>query len=188
MRLGIFGGTFNPIHMGHLLLAETARETLKLDRLVFIPTHQPPHKSARALASGQQRLEMIQLAIRDQPAFVTSDIELQRQGTSYSIDTVKTLHAQLPMAKLFLLMGGDMLTVRWASWTELKRLCTVAAAKRPGTKPRRDSGIKWLPMPLVELSSSEIRQRLRKGRSIRYLVPMQVERYIREHQLYQGGR
>lgn len=186
MRLGIFGGTFNPIHVGHLLLAETAREALALDRLVFIPTHQPPHKSGRGLVSGQQRLEMLQLAIRDQPAFVASDIELQRRGPSYSIDTVKTLHQQLPMAKLFLLMGGDLLAVRWASWAELKQLCTVAAVVRPGTKATRAAGVKWLPMPLLGISSSDIRERLRKGRSIRYLVPPQVERYIREHRLYQG--
>jgi len=103
MRIGVFGGTFNPIHLGHLLLAETARETLALDRVVFIPTHQPPHKRARDLLPGPVRMKLVELAIRDHPAFVTSDIELERRGPSYSIETVKILHTQLPQAKLFLL-------------------------------------------------------------------------------------
>ena len=185
MRLGIFGGTFNPIHTGHLLLAETARETLALDRLLFIPTRQPPHKSAKGLLPGSVRLELIQLAIRDQPAFVASDIELQREGPSYSIDTVTILHQQLPQAKLFLLVGEDMLGVRWLAWDALKGRCTIVVARRPGfTPPKRSAGLKWLAMPQVEISSSDIRARLKAGRSIRYLVPAAVERYIHQHQLY----
>jgi nicotinate-nucleotide adenylyltransferase len=189
MRIGVFGGTFNPIHLGHLLLAETAREALTLDRVVFIPTSQPPHKRATGLLPGGTRLELIRCAIKDHPAFVASEIELERRGTSYTIDTVKSLHAQLPQAKLFLLIGADMLAVRWFAWRELTRLCTIAVAGRPGTKPRRASGVKWLEMPLVEIASSDIRARLKAGRSIRYLVPPSVERYIREHRLYQpNGR
>ncbi len=185
MRLGIFGGTFNPIHVGHLLLAETARETLHLDRIVFIPTRQPPHKRAQDLLAGTERMALIQLAVREQPAFVASDIELQREGPSYSINTVKALHAQLPMAELFLLVGEDMLSVRWLAWDELKRLCTIVVAHRPATKvAKRDAKLKWLAMPQVEISSSDIRQRIKEGRSIRYLVPSAVERYLRQHQLY----
>ncbi|MBI3997149.1 MAG: nicotinate (nicotinamide) nucleotide adenylyltransferase [Candidatus Omnitrophica bacterium] len=185
MRLGVFGGTFNPIHLGHLLLAETAREQLQLDRVLFIPTFQPPHKRAQGLLPGDVRMAMIELAIRDQPAFVASDIELQRKGTSYSIETVKTLHTQLPMAKLFLLVGEDMLTVKWAAWNEVKTLCTIVGARRTGTTAmRRETGIKWLDMPRVEVASSEIRQRIKSGRSIRYLVPHAVIRYIAEHRLY----
>ena len=179
-RIGIFGGTFNPIHLGHLLLAETAREALTLDRVVFIPTHQPPHKRASDLLTGPVRLELIQLAIRDHPAFVVSDIELQRQGTSYTIDTVKALRSQLPDAALFLLIGEDMLGVRWVAWEELKRLCTVAVAHRAGCRPSRERGLRWLPMPQVEISSSDIRTRLKAGRSIRYLVPGPVERVLRQ--------
>ena len=119
MRIGIFGGTFNPIHLGHLLLAETARETIALDRVVFIPTYQPPHKRAKGLLPGETRLELIRCAIKDHPAFVASEIELERRATSYTIDTVKSLHAQLPQAKLFLLIGADMLAVRWFAWEEL---------------------------------------------------------------------
>ncbi len=185
MRLGIFGGTFNPIHLGHLLLAETARDMLTLDRVVFVPTHQPPHKRATDLLPGEVRMELIRLALRDQPAFVVSDIELQRPGPSYSIETVKILHNQLPQAKLFLLMGEDMLAVRWVAWDELKRLCTIVVAHRPGAKPRRASGIKWLQMPQLDIASSDIRARLKAGRSIRYRVPAAVERHIQQHRLYQ---
>jgi nicotinate-nucleotide adenylyltransferase len=186
MRIGLFGGTFNPIHLGHLLLAETARETLQLDRVVFIPTRQPPHKTARGLLPGPQRLEMVQLAIKNHPAFVASDIELQRPGASYTIDTVRALRAQLPLqAKLFLLVGQDLLGVKWAAWEEIQRLCTLAAARRPqAPKPKKQTGIKWLDMPQLDIASSDIRKRAAAGRSIRYLVPGVVARYIEAHQLY----
>ena len=187
MRFGILGGTFNPIHTGHLLLAETAREVLALDRVLFIPARQPPHKSAKGLLPGTVRYELVQLAIRDHPAFVASDIELQRDDVSYSLETVQILRKQLPSAKLFLLIGQDMLGVRWKGWEELKSLCTVVVARRPGSAaPRRGPGVKWLPMPQVEIASSDIRARLKAGRSIRYLVPPAVERYIHQHRLYQS--
>ena len=188
MRLGIFGGTFNPIHLGHLLLAETAREALQLDRVVFIPTQQPPHKPGRGLVSGPTRLKLIQLAIREHPTFVASDIELRREGPSFTIETVTILRKQLPDAELFLLMGQDMLAVPWKAWNDLKRLCTVAAVRRSGSRlARSERGVAWVTMPQVEISSSDIRARLRAGRSIRYLVPGPVERYIRQHRLYQRG-
>lgn len=190
MRVGIFGGTFNPIHAGHLLLAETARDTLQLDRVVFIPARRPPHKSSAGLASEQARLRMIQLAIRDHSAFASSDIELRRPGRSYSIDTVTELRRSLPHAQLFLLIGQDMLSVRWAAWDRLKRLCTVVTAARPGKRRiGMQRGVRRLEMPLMDISSSDIRARLAGGRSIRYLVPPAVERYIRQHRLYQqpGG-
>ena len=185
MRFGILGGTFNPIHWGHLLLAETARDLLTLDRVLFIPARQPPHKSAKGLLPGPVRYEMVQLAIRDHPAFVASDIELQRSGASYTIDTVKILRQQLSQAKLFLLIGEDMLAVPWLAWKELIQLCTITVAHRPGAKtPKRARDLKWLEMPQIEISSSDIRQRVRAGKSIRYLVPPAVERYIHQHQLY----
>ncbi|MBI4340788.1 MAG: nicotinate-nucleotide adenylyltransferase [Candidatus Omnitrophica bacterium] len=185
MRIGIFGGSFNPIHYGHLLLAETAREALVLDRVAFIPAHIPPHKTSKSLLPAEVRYELVQLAIRDQPAFVASDIELQRHGPSYSIETVKVLHQQVPQAKLFLIIGQDMLAVKWAAWNEITRLCTVAAARRPGSKKSgRHAGIKWLEMPQMEISSTGIRKRIAAGRSIRYLVPPAVERFIRERGLY----
>ncbi len=188
MRLGMFGGTFNPIHLGHLLLAETARETLTLDRVVFIPSKQPPHKRAAQLLPGPERLKLVELAIQHHPSFVASDIEFHREGPSYSIDTVTALHRQLPQAKLFLLVGEDMLAVKWFKWSEIKRICTIVVAHRPGGKPsRREMGVTWLKMPQMEISSSDIRKRLASGRSIRYLVPSAVQRHIEQHRLYQAS-
>lgn len=190
MRVGIFGGTFNPIHLGHLLLAETARETLSLDRVLFIPAGQPPHKRVPGLIDGTARLRMVRLAIKDHPGFSASDIELQRPGPSYSIDTVTALRRTLPDVTLFLLIGQDMLGVRWSAWDELKRLCTIVAVRRPGgRRARRERAIRWLDMPLIDIASSDIRARVAAGRSIRYLVPATVERSIRQHRLYRhaGG-
>ena len=185
MKLGIFGGSFNPIHFGHLLLAETARDELKLDRVVFIPTGQPPHKPSHGLLSGLARLKLVQLAIRDAPAFVASDIEVQRSGPSYTIDTVKLLRRQAAEAELFLLIGEDMLNVRWVEWAQLKRLCTIVVAHRSARKPsRQERKLLWLAMPRIDISSSDIRKRVASGRSIRYLVPETVARYIRQHHLY----
>jgi nicotinate-nucleotide adenylyltransferase len=188
LRVGIFGGTFNPIHLGHLLLAETARDALRLDRVLFIPAGQPPHKRPPGLLDGAVRLRMVRLAIKDHPAFAASDIELQRSGPSYSIDTVTALHRALPEAALFLLIGQDMLAVRWAAWNTLKRLCTVAAVRRPGSRrARMRRGIRWLDMPPIDIASSDIRARVAAGRSIRYLVPAAVERYIRRQRLYEAA-
>ena len=195
MRIGIFGGTFNPIHTAHLLLAETARDTLKLNRILFIPAHHPPHKHGRGILPGSVRFKLVQLAIQDHSAFAASDIELRRTGPSYSIDTVRVLLERLPQAKFFLLIGEDMLTVRWAAWEELKRLCTVVVAHRPlgqlqtlrgARSARANRDLKWLAMPQLDITSSDIRLRLKGGRSIRYLVPPSVERYIQEHRLYGG--
>ena len=188
MRVGILGGTFNPIHLGHLVLAEAAREALNLDRVLFIPTGQPPHKPVRDLIPGSIRLKLIQLAIRDHAAFIASDIELQRSGASYTIETVRTLRKQLPDATLFLLIGEDMLAVRWLAWDTLKRLCTIVVARRPGMRVvRREPKLKRLEMPRLDISSSDIRACVNAGRSIRYLVPAAVERYIRSHHLYRRG-
>ena len=185
MRLGIFGGTFNPIHWGHLVLAESAREQLRLDRVLFVPAHQPPHKHVAGLLPGTVRFKLVQLAIKDNPTFVASEIELQRGGVSYSIETVRILRRELSTAKLFLLVGVDMLAVRWFAWEELKRLCTIAVVQRPGTTlRRRETGLTQLRMPQIDISSSEVRARLRSGRSIRYLVPPSVERYLHQHHLY----
>ncbi|MBI4341940.1 MAG: nicotinate (nicotinamide) nucleotide adenylyltransferase [Candidatus Omnitrophica bacterium] len=186
MKVGVFGGTFNPIHLGHLVLAETARDALSLERVVFIPTRQPPHKPAAGLLAGSVRLTLVQLAIRHHPAFVASDIELQRDGPSYTVDTVQLLHNQVPDAKLFLLVGEDMLAVRWRAWSDLKRLCTIVVAHRPGAKPRRtERGVCRVAMPQLDIASADIRSRAAAGRSIRYLVPDAVARYIHQHHLYQ---
>jgi len=185
MRIGIIGGTFNPVHHGHLLLAESAREALALERVLFIPANQPPHKPGARLLSGKARLAMLKLAIRDHAGFAASEIELSRPGPSYTLETLQTIRRSMPDAKLFLIIGQDLLRVRWKAWSQIKRLCTVVVAKRPGSRvARKEKGVVWLEMPQVAVSASEIRMRVRAGRSIRYLVPRSVERYIRSHHLY----
>lgn len=186
MRLGILGGTFNPIHLGHLVLAETAREQFALDQVWFVPTATPPHKLARALADGRHRLAMVRLAVRGHRAFRACDLEVRRGGVSYTIETIRLLQARHPRARLFLIVGSDMLAVTWYRMRELQRRCTFVAADRPSSARRRALGlrVRRLAMPQLTLSSSMIRARAREGRSVRYLVPSAVANYIARHRLY----
>lgn len=188
MRLGVMGGSFNPVHLGHLLLAEHAREQCRLDRVVFMPTLTPPHKPSKDLLSAPQRLAMVRLAVRGHQAFEASDLELRLGGVSYTLRTVRQLRAQHPEASLFWIVGSDMLQVRWQGMDELRRLCTFIVAKRPrAEQTRRIPGTRQIEMPQVEISSSMIRHRLRRRQSIRYLVPEAVERYLVRHRLFRGG-
>lgn len=185
MRLGILGGTFNPIHLGHLMLAECAREQCALDQVWFMPTAIPPHKPSRQLLDGQQRLALVRLAIRGHPAFRASDVELWLGGVSYTLRTVRLLRARDPRAKIFLIVGSDMLQVSWYGMKELRRLCTFVVAQRPTTQPiRRRPGMRAVTIPQVEISSSMIRARIRRNQSIRYLVPDAVRQSILRRHLY----
>lgn len=187
MRLGILGGTFNPIHIGHLILAECAREQCALDQVWFMPTAVPPHKSARGLIPARHRLAMVRAALRGHPAFRASDFELQLGGVSYTIRTIRALRRRFPKTRLVYLLGADMLAVPWYQMRALRRLCTFAAAGRPGAAARRHPGMRRIVMPQMDISSSLIRGRIRRGRSVRYLVPDAVARYITRHRLYQGA-
>ena len=132
---------------------------------------------------------MLKLAIRDHVGFAASEIELVRPGPSYTVETLQTIVRSMSKAKLFLIVGQDMLAVRWKAWSQIKRLCTVVVAKRPGTRgTRKEKNLVWLEMPQVAITASEVRSRVRAGRSIRYLVPRSVERYIRSHHLYRRGQ
>ena len=200
MRLGIFGGTFDPIHLGHLILAEHCREACRLDRVLFIPAGQPPHKSERQITPGKQRLEMVELAIAGHAAFAASSIELDRQGPSYSADTLAELAKQNPGAELFFLMGSDSLADLpfWYQPARIASLATLVVATRPGTerpdlKSLRDViGLNAaerllqhiVEIPLVQISSSAIRARVAAGQGIRYLVPRSVECFIETNGLY----
>ncbi len=188
MRLGILGGTFNPIHLGHLVLAEAAREQHRLDEIWFIPTALPPHKPATGLLDGRVRLAMVRLAIRGQRAFRASDIELRLGGISYTLRTAQTIHREHPRATLFLIVGADMLRVRWFGMDELRRLCTFLVAGRPsGPSAAKVPARRRIAMPSLEISSSQLRERVRTRQSIRYLVPEPVERYIARHRLYRAA-
>jgi len=194
MRIGIFGGSFSPVHYGHLLLAENCRDQAKLDQVWFIPTKISPLKQDLRPISDHHRLAMLELALAGNPAFQVSTIELDRGGVSYTVDTLREIRKRHPADELFLLIGGDALAdfLRWKSPQEICELATPLVVTRPGS-PACD----WAPlagvidsaridamqrglisMPLVAFSSTEIRQRLAKGRSIRYQVPRSVEKYL----------
>ena len=200
MRLGIFGGSFDPIHYGHLLLAEYCRESCDLDRVLFIPASMSPHKVGRRPASDSARIEMLHLAIAGQAAFEASRIEIDRGGVSFSVDTLEAIHAEQPTAELFFMMGADSL-VDFGTWRSPKRICELAipiVVARPGINlpnldlispfvdDRRLEKIQacQVIMPQIGLSSSEIRSRTAAGKSIRYQTPRAVEKYIETHNLY----
>ena len=189
MRLGIFGGTFNPIHLGHLIIAESAAEALQLDRVVFIPCAQPPHKSPRLLATAPHRLRMAKLAIQGNPRFTCSDIEIRRGGPSYSVETMRHLRTAMPKAQFYFIIGSDSLRElhTWREAEALAELCQFISVTRPGeaiSRCRLKVKVHRLEGHPVAIASSEIRSRLALGKSVRYLVPDAVRRYIERHRLY----
>jgi nicotinate-nucleotide adenylyltransferase len=200
MRLGVFGGSFDPVHFGHLLLAEFCREQCSLDQVSFMPAAVPPHKQERTLTPGEHRLEMLKLAIAGYEPFVASDMELKRGGVSFTVDTLAALKAEEPERELFFLMGADALA-ELPTWREPARICELAVpvvVARAGAaepdfsclkdlvSPAKLAGIKLhqVQMPLVELSSREIRRRVSENESIRFQTPRAVEKYIETHGLY----
>ena len=202
MRLGIFGGTFDPIHLGHLLLAESCREQARLDRVMFLPAAVPPHKRDHALTPGKARAEMIELAIAGHEAFAVSRYEVDRGGVNYTVDTLTHFHAEFPDAELFFLMGADMLydLPTWRDVAEVCRLATPIVVHRPGSDELRFECLAALVspdrldqirasvvgMPEIDISATGLRQRVAAGESIRYQTPRAVEMYIQTHGLYRG--
>lgn len=219
-RLGLLGGSFNPIHNGHLAIAGYVREKLQLDRVLFIPTGEPPHKRDGSLVPARDRFEMVRIAIAGTPTFDISDIEVQRTGKSYSIDTIRELQRQHgPATELYFIIGLDAFLdfPTWKEPQELLNACRFVVVPRPGqsfqslTKlsmlPRLDShalarldsgnlarldvaipscqGVICLSIPSSSISSSDIRQRIRRGATLANLLPPPVESYILQHQLYQ---
>lgn len=192
MQLGIFGGTFDPVHLGHLIVAEMARDELQLQRVLFVPAAQPPHKQAHALTSWQHRLAMLQIALTEHAAFETSNLELQRPGPSYTVDTLRALHRlpEFAHAQIHLIIGQDSLAA-FRTWREPDAILALARlAVYPRSESRsRDASAAHLPhhrlnAPVLEISSSDIRRRVRDRLSIRYLVPEGVREYIAARKLY----
>ena len=191
MRIGIFGGTFNPPHMGHLIVAERIREELKLDKVWFVPCAVPPHKTMNDIEEAESRLEMVKLAIEGNPNFDVLDYEVKRGGKSYTVETVEYLRRKYPNYTFFLLIGADQL-VEFHTWhkpEKILELVNVVAFTRPGvdvSKAKKEylSRVRLVTVPQIEISATEIRERVRKGLSIKYLVPDSVERYILSHKLY----
>ncbi len=188
VKLGIFGGAFNPIHHGHLVMAQRAVEHLSLDKLLLIPSAISPRKEKRSMISAEERLSMVRVAVRGNPFLQAGSMEIQRGGTSYTIDTVRSLDK--PNVKLFLLLGADTAKgfSKWKSPQEIAQKCTIAIAGRPATSrvklPKYAGSEVKIPGPLLEISSTEIRKRVSQGLSIRYLVPDGVDRFIRKMGLY----
>lgn len=198
-RLGIFGGSFNPVHLGHLIVAQDALEIMGLQRVIFLPAAQPPHKLP-LLASATDRLEMLRLAVADDPRFEVSSDEIDRGGVSYTVDTLRRFRERYPDAALYFLIGGDSL-LELHTWREIQtilQLAEIVTVGRPGVPlDAINSETLRLPDPWperlaanivrghrVEISSTDVRGRCARGRSIRYLVPLAVERYIAAHHVY----
>ncbi len=191
MKIGIFGGTFNPPHYGHLITSEIVREQLQLDKILFIPTAIPPHKTDRFLLDGKLRLNMLQLAVMENSYFEVSDIELARGGKSYTIDTLKVLAKLYPKSSLYLIIGIDNLIDfhTWKSPNKILEKSEVVVINRPGfeTKTVRNKFTKrvtFIRVPNIDISSREIRRRVKQGKSIKYLVPPAVEQYILTKGIY----
>lgn len=196
MKLGIYGGTFDPIHTGHLILAESVHSQLKLDKILFIPAAIPPHKMESSIMPPDIRYEMLQLAIADNPYFQASAIEIERTGVSFTINTIKTIGEQMHLEReeIFFILGADNI-LGFPSWyqpDEILASCQIVVLPRPEVDlnlihPMLQNKIIIVKTPLIDISSSMIRQFIKQNRSVRYLVPDPVFYYIQKNQLYQSS-
>ena len=191
MKVGIFGGTFDPPHIGHLIAAQDALDILSLDSVVFIPARVPPHKQHEKVTDSALRLRMIQAAAAHDPRFEVSDAEVRRSGTSYTVDTLRELHEKRPNDDLFLLLGVDQV-LEFSTWREpeeILRLARLAMLERAGVEHLDAGDIvhQTVRVTRVDVSSTLVRQRAAAGRSIRYLVPESVEKIIAAERLYSRG-
>jgi nicotinate-nucleotide adenylyltransferase len=192
MRLGVLGGTFDPPHIAHLIFAEQACEQLELDRVLFIPAGDPWRKADRQITPAAQRLEMVRIATQDNPAFDVDDSEIRREGPTYTVETLRELSKGLHEGdQLFFLAGEDALAdlPYWHDPAGIASLATIVVAPRQGAATPADlpfhaSRLARIAMPFMDVSSTDLRQRAREGRSLRYLVPPAVEKYIHENKLY----
>lgn len=196
-RIGLFGGTFDPPHLGHLILASEAQNQLELTRLLWILTPQPPHKQTQIITPTEHRLEMVKLAIQDNPSFELSRVELDRPGPHYTLDTVHIIAEQNPEAEIVPIIGEDSLRdlPKWHEPKELLYACHwVGVMRRPSDEANLDvlenqlpgirSKVHYVDAPLLEIASRDIRSRIAHGESVRYYVPKAVYEYIEDHHLY----
>jgi len=200
MRLGVFGGTFDPVHLAHLILAEQCREQARLDQLLFVPAARPPHKLGHELTRFDQRVEMLQLAISGHPVFRVDELEKNRPGPSYTYVTLEELQRQHSGAQLFLIVGADSLNdlPQWVQPRRILELATLLVVPRPGSGIAELESLKqalalpaevplrlqMIDAPPVDIASRDIRQRITQGRSVRYLIPRAVEAYVANKGLY----
>ena len=197
LRIGVFGGTFDPVHLGHLVAAEEASELLALDEMLFVPAGQPWFKAGEPVTDATHRLNMVRLAVESNPRFRACGVEVARPGPSYTVDTLEHLHEKArPGTEIFLVLGLDALAEmhRWRCPARVFELSTVVGVARPGAEfdpaalsdifPSAAERVIMLDVPLVDVGATELRRRASAGRSLRYLVPDGVEQYVREHGLY----
>jgi len=196
---GIFGGTFDPPHVGHLILAESVCDALNLSQVLFVPAADPPHKHNLSITPIQHRLAMLQTAIAGNPRFAISDVDLARPGPHYTADTLRILREQHPNATLYFLLGGDSLydLPTWREPDEIIAQAKLAAMCRPGADldlarleaqlPGIAACVVFVDAPMIGISATTLRERMRRGHSIRYQVPEAIERYITDNRLYKGG-
>jgi nicotinate-nucleotide adenylyltransferase len=187
VNTGIFGGTFDPPHVGHLIVAQDAALALGLDRILFVPAAVPPHKSDRELTPAALRLSMLELAIEGNDCFLTEPLELHRAGPSFTVDTLRELHYREPATAWTLLVGADQYT-EFSSWREpatIRGLARIGVLSRAGSKAVRETdGVRAIDVTRIDISSSAVRARVAAGRPIRYMVPPAVEQFIADRRLY----
>lgn len=197
-KIGVLGGTFDPIHIGHLVVADNALQQLQLDTVLFAPAGRPPHKPHQAISSPADRIAMIQVAIADRDQFQLSEIDLGGQGPSFTVDLLQRIDAAFRPDELYFVMGADSLRdfASWARPEAVLRIARLAVAGRPGVRisdgvldsvPGLRENLRLLDSPLSHISSTDLRHRLRQGRTIRYLIPDDVHAYIIDKKLYQAS-
>ncbi|WP_347862705.1 nicotinate-nucleotide adenylyltransferase [Salimicrobium sp. PL1-032A] len=184
-QIGLFGGTFDPLHVGHMVVAECVREAEELDEIWFVPSHIPPHKE-NASVSSEDRYEMVKEAIATNDRFKVTDIELKRQGKSYTLKTVQELKENHPDCLFSFIVGGDMVDTlgKWYRIEELMDEISFIGVRRPGTTFETSYPLSTVESPLLAISSSEVRERLDNGKTVRYMVPEPVYSYIQRKGLY----
>ena len=187
MKIGILGGTFNPVHIGHLILAEETREKLGLDKIIFVPTALPPHKDNVNIAQASDRLAMLKLAVKANKFLGVSDVEIKRQGRSYTIDTLKEFKRKYPHDELYFIIGSDLLKYlnEWKDLAEIIKMVKFVAATRPGYPLEQiPQYIQTLAIRAVDVSGFEVRQCIQQNKSFGYLVTDKVFDYIKKRKLY----
>ena len=185
-KIGILGGTFDPPHMGHLIIANEVLHALGLDEIRFMPNHTPPHKQKTKSVSNQERVEMLKLTIEGNPKFSIEMCELENPGTSYTFETMKRLVQDEPNATFYFIVGADMIEYlpKWYKIDELVKLVQFVGVERPQYKTKSSYPIVLVDVPKIDISSSEIRRKVQQRSTIKYLVTPAVEKYIEEHSLY----
>ncbi|MBE6081272.1 MAG: nicotinate-nucleotide adenylyltransferase [Tissierellaceae bacterium] len=197
-KIGIMGGTFDPVHIGHLIIAEESRVNFDLDKIIFVPTGEPPHKNLKNVTSAKDRYEMTLLSIMHNPYFYISDIEIKREGLTYTIDTIKYFKKRYPKSEIFFIIGADSLINidKWKNSEELLRESKFIVAKRVGIEyslleerineinDKYSKIVFSVTTPYIDISSTDIRKRVKNGENIKYYLPLDVEAYIKKNRLY----